>query len=272
MALTLRRIGLLGKAGNVSYGVERYLMSSLIRIGVLDEQEVVHFGLRACFSALPDMVVTGGYFRTESALHAIEKGCIDLLLMDPVLRYQGSLDFIRNLHIHYSKLRILIFLTDPSATAVSMLLDAGAHGVVSKRQSLGDCIQAIRMLTAGQHYCGPDMAGVEASSASSALARTHDAEAILLSLPNLSVREREVLRLCIDGLTVTCIAARFGRSSKTVSTQKQAAYRKLGLRSDMDLFRRLARYGIESSGPSIVGERTSAQFTAVHKTHAPQSS
>lgn len=271
MALTLRQIGLLGKAGNASYGVERYLMSSLIRIGVLDEQEVVHFGLRACFSALPDMVVTGGYFRTDSALHAIEQGGIDLLLMDPLLRCQGSLDFIRSLHIHYSKLRILMFVADPGATAASMLLNAGAHGVVSKRQPLGDCIQAIRMLAAGQHFCGPDMAGVEASSAS-ALTRTHDAEAMLLSLPTLSIREREVLRLCIGGLTVTCIAARFGRSSKTVSTQKQAAYRKLGLKSDMDLFRRLARYGIESSGPSIAGESTSARFTAVHKTHAPQSS
>ncbi|AZE56833.1 Capsular synthesis regulator component B [Pseudomonas synxantha] len=218
-------------------------MSSLIRIGVLDEQEVVHFGLRACFSALPDMVVTGGYFRAESALHAIERGGIDLLLMDPVLRYQGSLDFIRNLHLHYSKLRILMFLTDPSATAASMLLDAGAHGVVSKRQSLADCIQAIRMLAAGQQYCSPDMEGGGASIPSPALTNAHEAEAMLLSLPGLSVREREVLRLCIDGLTVTCIAARFGRSSKTVSTQKQAAYRKLGLKSDMDLFRRLARYG-----------------------------
>ena len=112
------------------------------------------------------------------------------------------------------------------------------------------------MLAAGQHYCGPDMTGVEMSSASSALTPTRDAEAMLLSLSTLSIREREVLRLCIGGLTVTCIAARFGRSSKTVSTQKQAAYRKLGLKSDMDLFRRLARYGIESSGPSITGEST----------------
>ncbi|AIB38768.1 response regulator transcription factor [Pseudomonas simiae] len=218
-------------------------MSSLIKIGVLDEQEVVHFGLRACFSVLSDMVVTGVHFRTDSALHAIEQGDIDLLLMDPVLKHQSGPDFIRSLRIRYSELRILVFLTDPCAATVNILLSAGVHGIVGKRQPLGDCVQAIRMLTAGQHYCGPDMAAVEASIMSSAAAGPHNPEAMLLSLPTLSVREREVLRLCIGGLTVTCIAERFGRSLKTVSTQKQAAYRKLGLKSDMDLFRRLALYG-----------------------------
>ena len=39
-----------------------------------------------------------------------------------------------------------------------------------------------------------------------------------------------------SGLTVSEIALHRHRSIKTVSTQKQAAFRKLGLRSDRDLF------------------------------------
>ncbi|AVJ22735.1 MULTISPECIES: helix-turn-helix transcriptional regulator [Pseudomonas] len=73
-------------------------------------------------------------------------------------------------------------------------------------------------------------------------APTEMGEAALLSYPALSQREREVLRLCISGLTVTRIAEMSGRSLKTVSTQKLAAYRKLGLKNDMDLFRRLSQY------------------------------
>ena len=219
-------------------------MSSLIRVGVLDEQEVVHLGVRACFSEQPDMRVTGVYFRRSSALQAIERGSVDLLLMDPMSNYQGNLDFIRNLHSHYSTLRVLAFLADPCATVASLLKGAGVHGVIGKRQPLSDCVQAVRTLAAGQSYYGPEMGCVAAALPSPVTVGTHDAEALLLSLPTLSLREREVLRLCIGGLTVTCIAERFGRSSKTVSTQKQAAYRKLGLKSDMDLFRKLARYEV----------------------------
>lgn len=219
-------------------------MSSLIRVGVLDEQEVVHFGVRAFFSEVPDMLVAGVYFRPDSALHAIERGGIDLLLMDLTFNYRGGLDFIRSLHSHYSTLRILVFLADPCAALVNLLKGAGVHGVIGKRQPLSDCVRAVRMLAAGQSYYGPDTDGVDMAIAPPVTAGAHDAEAMLLSLPTLSLREREVLRLCIGGLTVTCIAERFGRSSKTVSTQKQAAYRKLGLKSDMDLFRRLARYEV----------------------------
>lgn len=219
-------------------------MSSLIKVGVLDEQEVVHFGVRACFSELTDMSVTGVYFRPASALHAIERGGIDLLLMDPMVNYRGNLDFIRDLHSRCSTLRVLAFLADPCATVVSLLKGAGVHGIIGKRQPLSDCVQAVRILAAGQSYYGPDMGWAAAPIPSPVAVDARDAEALLLSLPTLSLREREVLRLCIGGLTVTCIAERFGRSSKTVSTQKQAAYRKLGLKSDMDLFRRLARYEV----------------------------
>lgn len=217
-------------------------MSRLIRVGVLDEQEVVHSGLRACFSEVPDIVVAGAYFRPGNVLHAIERGDIDLLLMDPVLKRRANLELIRNLHIRYSELRILGFLADPCAAAVSMLLDAGVHGIVCKRQPLDDCVKAIRLLAAGQYYCGPIKDRAEVSNTAFSSAGNQDAAAMLLSLPALSLREREVLRLRISGLTVTCIAELVGRSLKTVSTQKQAAYRKLGLKSDMDLFRTLARY------------------------------
>jgi two-component system capsular synthesis response regulator RcsB len=38
-------------------------------------------------------------------------------------------------------------------------------------------------------------------------------------------------------LTVTEIAAKFSRSVKTISAQKQSAFRKLGLRNNNELFK-----------------------------------
>lgn len=53
----------------------------------------------------------------------------------------------------------------------------------------------------------------------------------------LSPREREVLRCCLEGLTLTQISEKFSRSIKTVSAQKRAAYRKLGIQNDCQLFK-----------------------------------
>ena len=53
----------------------------------------------------------------------------------------------------------------------------------------------------------------------------------------LSPREVEVVRCFLDGLSVSQIAVKFKRSRKTVSGQKQSALKKLGLRSDSELFK-----------------------------------
>ncbi|KWA82229.1 hypothetical protein WL29_26600 [Burkholderia ubonensis] len=52
----------------------------------------------------------------------------------------------------------------------------------------------------------------------------------------LSPREHEVLRCYLAGMSVSDIASKFSRSPKTISAQKQSAYRKLGIRSDAELF------------------------------------
>ncbi len=218
-------------------------MSSLVRVGVFDEQEVVHYGLRSCFSELPDIAFTGAYSHTNSALCAVEQGIIDLLLIDHLLMSGDGLGFIRNLRNNYPELRILMFLATPCPATITLLVNAGAHGIVCKRQPLTVCVHAIRLLASGQNYLCPSTAPFDLLSDQ---AHGNDAEEALLSAPSLTPREREVLRLCISGLTVTRIAELFCRSLKTVSTQKQAAYRKLGLKSDMDLFRRLARIGVQS--------------------------
>ena len=59
----------------------------------------------------------------------------------------------------------------------------------------------------------------------------------LIDRSELSPREREVLRCCLDGMSVTDIAEKFARSIKTISSQKQSAYRKLGIRTDTELFK-----------------------------------
>jgi DNA-binding NarL/FixJ family response regulator len=53
---------------------------------------------------------------------------------------------------------------------------------------------------------------------------------------NLSPREHEVLRCCLAGMSVTDIALKFSRSPKTISSQKQAAFRKPGITRDLELF------------------------------------
>lgn len=217
-------------------------MSSLIRVGVLDEQELVRCGLRAHLASQPGIEVSGTYDCVSGVLHSIRKGNIDLLLMGHVLEDSDRKKLIDALQKHHPELRMLAYLADPCPATAAWLFKLGVHGIVCRSEPLEACVQAIRLLVTGGRYLGACIAIAEMGEVVGKPLEADDPAMTLISHPSLSLREREVLRLCISGLTVTRIAEIFGRSLKTVSTQKRSAYRKLGLENDMDLFKTLSRY------------------------------
>ena len=59
----------------------------------------------------------------------------------------------------------------------------------------------------------------------------------ILAAARLTLRESEVIRCCLAGLSMTEIAAKFRRSIKTISNQKTSAFNKVGIRTTAELFR-----------------------------------
>eukprot|EP00887_Chlorella_sp_A99_P003803 scaffold32.g3803.t1 len=101
---------------------------------------------------------------------------------------------------------------------------------------------AIRTVASGAVYLDTDMsyrlADIRVAEVEdSGEADSSTAQSKLIAGAPLSVREREVIRCFLDGMTVSQIANKFGRSAKTISTQKSTAFRKLGITTDNGLFK-----------------------------------
>lgn len=64
----------------------------------------------------------------------------------------------------------------------------------------------------------------------------------------LSPREKEVVALFVNGLTVAEIAARLDRRKQTVSTQKMNAMRKLNATNDAELHKFAVDLGLNLLG------------------------
>jgi DNA-binding NarL/FixJ family response regulator len=93
-------------------------------------------------------------------------------------------------------------------------LDSGVRGFVLKEAPLQDLTRAVDMVAGGSVYVDPVLAGVLASAESE-------------RVPQLTKREREVLRLLADGLSNEEIGKRLFLSPETVRTHVQKAMRRL---------------------------------------------
>ncbi|RDP93657.1 helix-turn-helix transcriptional regulator [Escherichia coli] len=73
-----------------------------------------------------------------------------------------------------------------------------------------------------------------------------------LTKSNLTLAERDIIRLLLSGFSVTEISRLKNRKVKTISNQKQNAYKKLDIRNDVNLFSGLInQWGMEVKNDNI---------------------
>lgn len=205
---------------------------------LLDDHEVIRHGLAARLALERDLEVIGSHASSRELLIGMAQRPADIVVIDFMLGPSDvdGVNLIRALRVKFPSCKILVFSAHYSPATVALALQAGARGFVGKSQDMDELVAAIHTVVRGQIYLQQSMAA-DVASFSEASSQAGEGADTLISNPNLSPREREVLRCCLDGMSVSDIAAKFSRSANTISTQKQSAFRKLGIRTDNELFK-----------------------------------
>ncbi|WP_256737652.1 response regulator transcription factor [Pseudomonas sp. dw_358] len=211
---------------------------------LLDDHAFILDGISMTLAAHSDIRVVGRFTTTQALFGALRDHVPDVVLMDYCLQ-PGEIDglnLVRALRIRHPRARVLVISAQHTPATVGLALRCGAAGFIGKELDPVELPDALRKVASGEIYVHPSVA--------SRLAEGHlelaESELSYPSSPflkpgvtaaTLTVREHEVLRCCLDGFSVTDIAAKFSRSVKTISAQKQSAFRKLGVRNNNELFK-----------------------------------
>ena len=220
----------------------RWSVASPLRIILLDDHALIREALEIRFSLEADFKVQGVYSTSRELLDSLNRAEADLVVLDYQLADADidGLRLIQSVRRHHPSIRIVIYSSSEKPATVNMSLRAGANGFVGKSQPTDELLRAVRMVALDRIYLAPAMAAeLEKIPAAQMLPEGDDPDhAFTLSdQPNLSPKESEVLRCCLEGMSVSQIASKFTRSRKTISGQKQAAFRKLGIKTDTELFK-----------------------------------
>ena len=135
----------------------------------------------------------------------------------------GLLGLLQRQYPHIPVILVTMF------ASITTLREAFAHGaraVVAKSASARELPQALTTVSAGRQFVS------EALRAQLDLVGPTQ----LTQVPQLSGKEREVVRMLASGMTVSQIAARVNRSISTISKQKSTAMNRLCISTDVDLF------------------------------------
>jgi len=208
---------------------------------VLDDHALVRHAVVSRLSLVAHARVTGEFDCSRRFISAVLGNPPDVAIIDFSLG-PGQIDglnLIQDVRRRAKRTRILVISAHFDCATVSGALAAGAHGFLGKSQALNDLIEATRTILRGRQYLHPSMAAEIANMRTRPLRKDAPAKGYeeLLARANLSLRELEVIRCCLDGMTNIQIANKYVRQTSTISTQKKSALHKLGVNNLSELFK-----------------------------------
>lgn len=227
----------------------RISISNMHTVMLLDDHEMVRQGIELGLGKEDDLEVVGSFGTGRELLQALAQQPADVVVMDFILGPSDidGLSLIKTLSRRFKSCKPIVLCSHYTPATVSLALKAGSWGVLGKTQKLTELITAIRTVAQGRVYVQPCMLsalqGMPPVTDVANMKSKMEMSAPLRLNACLTPKEQEVLRCFLDGMSVSSIAAKFSRSASTISTQKQSAYRKLGIKTDSELFKFTQQFG-----------------------------
>lgn len=189
---------------------------------VADEHAIFALGLVSSLRVVPHITISGQTTQLATLLSLVAQHQPDVVITGYNLQVEEAATVghapVQEIGRLSPRSRIIVITPRPSEALRQRLLHAGAHLVQSK-------VCAINAL-----ICGV-IGNLKIRNSRDA----REQQPVSPSAARLSPSEKRVLQLYLSGMNVTAIASLLQRSSKTISSQKVAAMRKLGVSSNQEL-------------------------------------
>ncbi len=185
-----------------------------IRVLIADDHAIVRQGLAAIIDRDLEMTMISQAEDGQQAIDLFREHQPDVTLMDLRMPQMGGVEAIAAICAEFKQARIMVLTTYDSDEDIYRGLQAGAQGYLLKDAKPNELLNAIRTVHSGQKYIPPDVGAKLVQR---------------MSNPELSDREREVLRLIAQGMSNLEIGTVLNIGESTVKSHVNRILSKLGV-------------------------------------------
>ena len=203
-------------------------------IFIMDDHDIVRFGLSALISAWPDLNLVGEAANVQSGLLGIAQHQPDLVISDLSMDDSQGLDTVRSVVAAQGGRAVLIISMHDELIYAEQVIALGARGYLMKENALQFALAAVLAVLDGRTWVSAAVSDQMLNRLKPQLT-THAGIPANISNAKLSTRELDVLEKLSLGKTTKEAAFELNISARTVDIHRASLKKKLGLKSGAEL-------------------------------------
>lgn len=204
-----------------------------ISVVLADDHVLVRKGIKAMLESDTEIDVVGEAGNGSEALEVAGALKPNILILDIRMPEMTGLEAAAKLNAYAPATKAVILSMHDSEEYVLQALDSGAYGYLLKDTDKNEFVKALKQIHAGNKYFSGAVSNVLANRL---LNTKMQARQTPVDDPyGLTRREKEILRMVIDGQHNKQISESFGKSVRTIETHRFNIMKKLGVNNAIDM-------------------------------------
>ncbi|UCF83580.1 MAG: response regulator transcription factor [Desulfobacteraceae bacterium] len=216
---------------------------STYRIVLADDHVMFRQGIKNILERAEDLKVIGEAGDGLELLELLKKTTQDIVILDISMPKLRGLEASREIKMISPGVKVLILTMHKNKEYVYYAISVGAEGYLLKEDADTELFAAVEKIRQGGHYISPLLSG----ELTHELIQASRSGQLTPQSDPLTIREREVLKLIVEGITNKEIADLLFISIRTAERHRANIMEKLNIRQTANLVKYAIHRGYTSS-------------------------
>ncbi len=216
---------------------------SRTKILIVDDHQIVRDGIKRILTDENDIELIGSVGSGKEALDFIKCTQPDIVITDLSMPNMSGIELTEKIIKLYPEIKVLILSMFNNEEYIVSAIQAGAKGYLPKQDSTTEILlEAIRTIANGDEFYSPSISKIVMKSFINNVKSSNVSD--VAKKHQLTSREKEILKLYVEGCTNNEIAEKLNLSVYTVKTHKNNIMQKYNFKSTVEMIKFALRNNI----------------------------
>lgn len=223
------------------------MTASKIKVILIDDHSLVRDGIKSLLQGEEDIIVIDEAADGISGIEKIMHAHPDIAIIDIRMPQISGIETVQRLRDAGSPVKSLILSMHDAEEYVLQSIQAGAMGYLLKDASREEFLKAIRNIHQGEKYFSAEISKIVIDKYLESLTPGRLVVSESQSSPDeklLTKREKQILKLILQGMSNKEIADELTKSVRTIETHRFNLMKKLDAKNSVDLAKKAQQYGL----------------------------